>query len=194
MQYKGIKYRILQTTTDGVWSWSFDPPRRRACRRRTSVRRHRPLRSSLHRRARCRFLMLTVSGFAETTTTTLLAGETVHRGVAERLRGWFARLETCWLAAGGPAGGAQVVASWARTAARCAALGLVGPDDYSLLVDGKPAGRCYLMRAAHNREGWRWTVYGVSSGGLADTLAQAQRHFKEAYEASVPKGAAAEAD
>jgi hypothetical protein len=26
------------------------------------------------------------------------------------------------------------------------------PDDYSLLVDGKPAGRCYLMRAADNRE------------------------------------------
>src|SRR5947209_3262334 len=27
MKYKRIEYRILQTTTRGLWAWSFDPPR-----------------------------------------------------------------------------------------------------------------------------------------------------------------------
>jgi hypothetical protein len=27
MNYKGIEYRVLQTTTHGVWAWSFDPPK-----------------------------------------------------------------------------------------------------------------------------------------------------------------------
>jgi hypothetical protein len=27
MQYKGIEYKILQTTTPDVWVWSFDPPK-----------------------------------------------------------------------------------------------------------------------------------------------------------------------
>jgi hypothetical protein len=58
------------------------------------------------------------------------------------------------------------------------------PDDYSLLVDGKPAGRCYQMRAAYGRDVWRWTVYGISGGGIEDTLAEAQRRFKETYEAA----------
>jgi hypothetical protein len=26
MNYKGIEYRILHTTTPGVWAWSFFPP------------------------------------------------------------------------------------------------------------------------------------------------------------------------
>jgi hypothetical protein len=44
------------------------------------------------------------------------------------------------------------------------------PDDYQFFVDGKAAGRCYLTHAAGNRPVWRWTVYGVSSGALEDTL------------------------
>jgi hypothetical protein len=26
MKYKGIDYKVLQTTTPGIWAWSFDPP------------------------------------------------------------------------------------------------------------------------------------------------------------------------
>jgi hypothetical protein len=50
---------------------------------------------------------------------------------------------------------------------------------------GKAAGRCYLMKAAYSREVWRWTVYGISGGGIEDTLAEAQRRFKETYEAAL---------
>ena len=62
------------------------------------------------------------------------------------------------------------------------------PDDYQFFVNGKAAGRCYLLRAAGNREGWRWTVYGVSSGGLEDTLEDAERQFKDTYEAATSSG------
>jgi hypothetical protein len=55
---------------------------------------------------------------------------------------------------------------------------------FSLLVDGKAAGRCYLTHAAGNRPVWRWTVYGISSGGMEDTLAEAKRRFREVYEAT----------
>jgi hypothetical protein len=27
MKYKGIEYKVLQTTTPGVWAWSFGPPK-----------------------------------------------------------------------------------------------------------------------------------------------------------------------
>jgi len=27
MKYKRIEYKILQTTSRGVWAWSFDPPK-----------------------------------------------------------------------------------------------------------------------------------------------------------------------
>jgi hypothetical protein len=27
MKYKGVEYRVLQTTTPGVWAWSFNPPK-----------------------------------------------------------------------------------------------------------------------------------------------------------------------
>jgi len=27
MKYKGIEYKVLQTTTPEVWAWSFDPPK-----------------------------------------------------------------------------------------------------------------------------------------------------------------------
>jgi hypothetical protein len=40
------------------------------------------------------------------------------------------------------------------------------------------AGRCYLMQAAGHRDVWRWTLY-------KDTLEEAQRRFKEAYERAV---------
>ena len=59
------------------------------------------------------------------------------------------------------------------------------PNDFELLVDGKAAGRCYLMRAAYCRDVWHWTVYGISSGDIEDTLEDAQRRFKEMYEASM---------
>jgi hypothetical protein len=26
MNYKGIEYRVLQSTTPDIWAWSFDPP------------------------------------------------------------------------------------------------------------------------------------------------------------------------
>jgi hypothetical protein len=26
MNYKGIEFKLLQTTTPDVWAWSFDPP------------------------------------------------------------------------------------------------------------------------------------------------------------------------
>ena len=39
-----------------------------------------------------------------------------------------------------------------------------------------------------NREGWRWTVYGVSSGGWEDTLEDAERQFKDTYEAATSSG------
>jgi hypothetical protein len=58
------------------------------------------------------------------------------------------------------------------------------PNDFEVCVGGKPAGRCYLMKTADNREVWRWTVYGISGGGMEDTLAEAKRRFKETYEAA----------
>jgi hypothetical protein len=27
MKYKRIEYKILQTTSRGIWAWSFDPPK-----------------------------------------------------------------------------------------------------------------------------------------------------------------------
>jgi hypothetical protein len=42
-------------------------------------------------------------------------------------------------------------------------------NDFEVLVGGKAAGRCHLMKAADNREVWRWTVYGVSGSGIEDT-------------------------
>ena len=27
MKYKGIEFRILQTTTPDLWAWSFEPPK-----------------------------------------------------------------------------------------------------------------------------------------------------------------------
>ena len=57
-------------------------------------------------------------------------------------------------------------------------------DDFVFRVDGKDCGRCYLTRAAGNREVWRWTVYGISSGGMEDRLEDAQQRFKETYEAA----------
>jgi hypothetical protein len=61
-------------------------------------------------------------------------------------------------------------------------------NDFSLLVDGKAVCRCYLMKAAGNREVWRWTVYGISGGSIEDTLAEAKRRFKETYEAATASG------
>ena len=40
------------------------------------------------------------------------------------------------------------------------------------------------MRVADNREVWRWTVYGISSGGMEDPLCGAQHRLKETYEAA----------
>jgi hypothetical protein len=41
------------------------------------------------------------------------------------------------------------------------------------------------LRAAYGRDvWWRWTVYGISGGRIEDTLAEAQRRFKETYEAA----------
>ena len=56
------------------------------------------------------------------------------------------------------------------------------PNDYVFCADGKDAGRCYLMRASFQRDVWRWSVYGSSSGGMEDTLEDAQQRFKEAYQ------------
>jgi hypothetical protein len=63
------------------------------------------------------------------------------------------------------------------------------PTDFEVLVDGKATGRCYLTMAAHNREVWRWTVYGISGGGIEDTLAEAQRRVKKTYEAAASSSA-----
>jgi hypothetical protein len=27
MKYKGIEYKVLETTTAGVWAWSIEPPK-----------------------------------------------------------------------------------------------------------------------------------------------------------------------
>jgi hypothetical protein len=27
MDYKGVGYKVLRTTTPGVWAWSIDPPK-----------------------------------------------------------------------------------------------------------------------------------------------------------------------
>ena len=39
-------------------------------------------------------------------------------------------------------------------------------QDYEFCCEGIAAGRCYFIHASNNRPGWRWTVYGVSSGGI----------------------------
>lgn len=57
-------------------------------------------------------------------------------------------------------------------------------DDYEFCCDSKAVGRCYFVHAAGNRPVWRWTVYGVSSGGLEDTLEEAKRKFRETFEVS----------
>lgn len=58
------------------------------------------------------------------------------------------------------------------------------PDDFTFLVDGKPAGRCYLEHggavAAHL---WRWVLHVPPyGGGWAKTLEEAQQAFKTAIE------------
>ena len=64
------------------------------------------------------------------------------------------------------------------------------PNDFEFLFYGKPAGRCYRVRNADNREVWRWTLYGFSSGGgMEHTLQEAQKRFKETYEAALTKKA-----
>ncbi len=57
-------------------------------------------------------------------------------------------------------------------------------DDYEFCCDGKAVGRCYFMRAAGYRSVWRWTVYGLSSGGMEDTLEEAKQQFRETFEAA----------
>ena len=63
------------------------------------------------------------------------------------------------------------------------------PDDYVFRVDGRDAGRCYLMIATYNRGlVWRWTVYGTSKGGMEDTLEDAKARFRIEYEKSQGAG------
>jgi len=58
------------------------------------------------------------------------------------------------------------------------------PNDFVFRIDGKNVGRCYLMVGADSRLVWHWTVYGRSTSGMEDTLAEAQQRFKQAYEAA----------
>jgi hypothetical protein len=55
-------------------------------------------------------------------------------------------------------------------------------EDYEFCCDSKAVGRCYFMKGAGYRPGWRWTVYSVSSGGIEDTLEQAKQQFRETFE------------
>jgi hypothetical protein len=57
-------------------------------------------------------------------------------------------------------------------------------DEYQFFVNGKAAGRCYFMIAANSPLVWRWTQCGSSLGGMKETLEEAQRRFKETYEAA----------
>jgi hypothetical protein len=63
-------------------------------------------------------------------------------------------------------------------------------DDFVFRVDGLDAGRCYRMIAAGSRIVWHWTVYGKSTGGMEDTLEEAQAGFKAAIEAESEHGPA----
>jgi hypothetical protein len=45
------------------------------------------------------------------------------------------------------------------------------------------------MLTANNQMVWRWTVYGLSSVGMEDTLEDAMRRFKETLEAAAAKKA-----
>jgi hypothetical protein len=47
----------------------------------------------------------------------------------------------------------------------------------------RDVGRCYRTRAAGSRDVWLWRVYGTSRGGMEETLDEAKRKFKEAFEA-----------
>jgi len=40
MKYKGIDYKILQTTTPDVWAWSFEPPKSVPIQGKTKGNRH----------------------------------------------------------------------------------------------------------------------------------------------------------
>ena len=46
--------------------------------------------------------------------------------------------------------------------------------------DGIDVGR--FMRTANSRDVWRWTAYGISSGGMKYTIEEAKRQFKETFE------------
>jgi hypothetical protein len=56
------------------------------------------------------------------------------------------------------------------------------PDDFVFRCDCVDAGRCYLMLAVGSREVWNWTAYGISSGGMEDSLDKAKYGFKIAFE------------
>ena len=52
------------------------------------------------------------------------------------------------------------------------------PDDYVFRVDVRDAGRCYAMRAAGDRQVWRWTVYGSPAGEMENVAAASAAQFQ----------------
>lgn len=87
--------------------------------------------------------------------------------------------------------GAQTPFDGAREFLACpeptpaASLGLTIPTALmttcSGFFDGVDAGRCYKHRT-HLGVSWHWTVYGRADHGDAESLDEAQRQFKEAWE------------
>lgn len=63
---------------------------------------------------------------------------------------------------------------------RLCRLGKDRPNDFQLLVDGKAAGRCYLTKAADNRDVWRWTrpMESVSVLGLRNEIKNERPGFR----------------
>jgi hypothetical protein len=76
--------------------------------------------------------------------------------------------------------------------------GLGRPDDYVFRYDGLDVGRCYLKTIAANEQRWVWSIYiglyvkakpeAMMTGGMADTLEQAQLEFRETFDRIVAAG------
>ena len=61
-------------------------------------------------------------------------------------------------------------------------------NDYVFRIDGKDSGRCYQTIVTAGHHVWLWTLYGKRDGGMEESLAEAQQHFKDATRANLWRG------
>jgi len=69
--------------------------------------------------------------------------------------------------------------------AGCAAVGPTTPTGWMTTRSAATAltwGAVISCEPANSRDVWRWTVYGISSGGMEESIEEAKPQFKETFE------------